>query len=232
MNPPPLCVATITTRKTGLGETLPQLGGASPTWLPLLAIALLGAGAGVILLASALNLRADRSRRSRNRGTAIAAGIGGLAFLALLAGAELTAPRAEAVGVSRAQAGPERLDTSYGAGCRLFEVTGIDRNERIGRILPGDDAPILTVALTNRFAQPVTVSAAAELRPTASHLDALPVTARFAGAAEGPERLGPGEATELSVAATPPPTLGNEAQGAEYALTVIVTATGQRDVRG
>lgn len=234
MNPPPLCVATITTRKTGPGETLPLLSASSAPWIPLLALALVAGGLIALLIATGLANGGGRLSRGRRRRRWIAAGAGGFALIALVSGAELSSPQAAALApIPPAVSVPSteaRLDTSYGKGCRLFEITRSDPPTKLGSLLPGDTSTLLTISLKNRFSATVSVTAHATLAPGTGGTGGtggavtLPVTTRFADASAAVISLRPGHTTTLSVTAAPPSSLGNEAQGTEFVLDVTVTA--------
>lgn len=225
-----MCVATIT---TGPGKKLiPPLSDALPLWVTLLAAALAALGVAALTLAALRGRTVGRERRRGRSGQhgAASAGIGLLAAgaLLLIGGGGTLAQRAEALPVTSA----DRIETRYGSGCTLFAIDRIEPIDRAAPLVPGDESPLLRMDVANRYALPVTVTARAELIPVARDARPLPAVARFADSGSGPAIIEARSETVLHVAAAVPGSLGNEAQGQEYRLSVVITAEGRRDQRG
>ena len=189
----PTCTATV--------QSLPDAGaGMSPWWIAA-ALAMIVAGAAVLLLA----------RRSR-----LIAALVGIGLLGLV----LTTPSPPPAAAAN--------EIGYAEGCTLIAIDAESVTwtapARATGLLPGDTAPVLTLTLTNTYAEPVRLSGRLRVAPALA--EDLAGRVRFDDA-PGPTWLAPGQRIEVTLDIGLTPTADDDLQGRETPLELVLTATAR-----
>lgn len=190
----PTCTATV--------QSLPNTGADVSMWWIAAAVVLILASTALLL-------------RTRRRGRVVAA----LLAIGLLAGVS-TLP------------GPAPASASdvveYADGCALIDVdpgsVTWTAPPRAADLLPGDTAPVLSLTVTNSYAEPVRLYG--RLRTATPFASDLEGRVRFDGA-EGPVRLSPGEQIDVTLGIALARTADDDLQDAETPIGLVLTATAR-----